>query len=130
MKRVLLILLLLSVHFSSTAQKVDSIFFHLYTDSLKKGTNNYINVDGKMSNGSWRPLTAKEIEFSASACSFSGNELMIPSNFIDEKITVKAVLKSNPLIWIEKTLWIKRKPDPEVLPTKEEIMRKPKHKNR
>ena len=118
----MLILLLTSASLIAKAQKVDSIFFHLYTDSLKKGTNNYINVDGKMSNGSWRPLTAKEIQFSTSSCLFSGNDLIIPANFKEEKITIKAVLKSNPAIWIEKTVWIKRKPDPDVLPTKDEIM--------
>ena len=113
------------------AQKVDSIFFHLYTDSLKKGTYNYINVDGKLPNGTWKPLTAKEIRFSSSSGIFSGNELIIPANFKEEKITVKAVLKSNPSISIEKTAWIKKKPDPEILPTQEELMRtKPKNKNR
>ena len=113
------------------AQKVDSIFFHLYTDSLKKGTYNYINVDGKLSNGTWKPLTAKEIRFSSSSCIFSGNELIIPANFKEEKITVKAVLKSNSSISIEKTVWIKKKPDPEILPTQEELMKsKPKNKNR
>ena len=115
----------------SKAQKVDSIFFHLYTDSLKKGTYNYINVDGKLSNGAWKPLTAKEIQFSSSSCIFSGNELIIPADFREEKITVRAVLKSNPSISIEKTVWIKKKPDPEILPKKEELMRtKPKNKNR
>jgi hypothetical protein len=114
------------------AQKIDSIYFHLYTDSLKKGTYNYINVDGKLSNGSWKPLTAREIEFSSSDCRFSDNELVIPADFKNEKITIKAVLKSNPSVSIEKTVWIKKKPDPEILPDKEEIMRdmhKPK-KNR
>jgi hypothetical protein len=111
------------------AQKIDSIYFHLYTDSLKKGTYNYINVDGKLSNGAWKPLTAKEIEFSSSACKFSGNELIIPADFKEEKITLKAVLKSNPAVVIEKTIWIKKKPDPDVLPTKDEIMNKPKGKN-
>jgi hypothetical protein len=112
------------------AQDVDSIYFHLYTDSLKKGTHNYINVDGKLSNGAWKPLTAKEIQFSSSVCEFSGNELIIPADFKGDKITVKAVLKSNPVIWKEKTIWIKKKPDPEFLPTKEEILKgKPKRKN-
>ena len=68
------------------------------------------------------PLTSKEIRFSASACKFSGNELIIPSDFEADKITVKAVLKSNPTLWLEKTIWIKTKPDPE-LPTKEEVMK-------
>ncbi len=113
----------------SGAQKVDSIVFHLYTDSLKKGTYNYINVDGKLSNGTWKPLTSKEIELSASACHFSGNELIVPADFKEEKIIIKASLKSNPSVTIEKTVWIKRKPDPEKLPTQEELMKsKPKVK--
>ena len=125
-KSLLCLTYILAVTFVK-AQKVDSIYFHLYTDSLKKGTYNYINVDGKLSNGSWKPLTAKDLEFTSSACKFSGNELIIPSDFRDEKITIKAVLKSNPSVSIERTIWIKRKPDPDVLPTKEEVMKnKPK----
>jgi hypothetical protein len=105
-----------------SAQQVDSIFFNLYTDSLKKGTHNYINVDGKMSNGRWMPLTSKEIQFSSSDCKFSGNELIVPFECKVDKITIKAVLKSNPALWLERTLWIKKKPDGE-LPTKDEILR-------
>lgn len=104
------------------AQRVDSIFFNLYTDSLKKGTHNYINVDGKMSNGRWLPLTSKEIQFSSSDCKFSGNELIVPLDCTADKITIKAVLKSNPALWLERTIWIKKKPDGE-LPTKDEILR-------
>ena len=111
------------------AQKVESIYFHLYTDSLKKGTHNYINVDGKMSNGQWLPLTEKEIQFSSSDYKFSGNELIVPANCNLDKITVKAVLRSNPSVWIEKTIWVKKKPDPE-LPTKEEVMRDIKRSRR
>ena len=103
--------------------KIESIAFHLYTDSLKKGTHNYINVDGKLANGRWMPLTEKEITFSSSACTFSGNELIVPFNFTGEKITVKATLKSDPETSVEKTIWIKTIPDPEKLPTKEEVMK-------
>jgi hypothetical protein len=88
--------------FGLKAQKVENIYFNLYTDSLKKGTHNYINVDGKLSNGKWIPLTSKEIQFSASEYSFSGNELIVPMDCKTEKITVKAVLKSNPSLWLEK----------------------------
>jgi hypothetical protein len=105
------------------AQKVDSIYFHLYTDSLKKGVHNYINVDGKLSNGRWMPLTAKEISFSSSHGIFEGNDLIIPADFKEEKVTVRAVLKSNPAIQKEIIIWIKIKPDPEKLPTKEEVMK-------
>jgi hypothetical protein len=128
LKKLICILILFTVllrsHAQSNNEKVDSIFFHLYTDSLKKGTHNYINVDGKLANGRWLPLTEKEINFSASACSFSGNELIIPPDFSGEKITIKAVLKTNPAVWIEKTIWIKKKPDPDKLPTKEEVIKK------
>lgn len=124
MKRTLLFIILTACFFARAgAQQVDSIFFNLYTDSLKKGTHNYINIDGKLSNGRWMPLTAKEIELTASSCEFSGNQLIIPAGFAEEKIKVKAVLKSNPSVWKEKTIWIKKLPDPDNLPTNEEILR-------
>lgn len=104
------------------SQKIDSIYFHLYTDSLKKGQHNYINVDGKLSNGQWQPLTSKDIIFTSSAGTFEGNELVLPGDFNVEKIKVKAVLKNNPEIWREITIWIKKTPDPERLPTSDEIL--------
>ena len=122
MKKFLLLFVLISSLSPLFAQKVDSIYFHLYTDSLKKGQHNYINVDGKLSNGRWQPLTSKEIQFSCANASFSGNELIIPDDFNEEKVTVKAVLKSNPSVFIEKTIWIKKVPDGP-LPTKEEILK-------
>jgi len=124
LKKLLSILLVCVAGGQASGQKIDSIYFHLYTDSLKKGTHNYINVDGKLTDGKWMPLTEKHITLSASACKFSGNELIIPADFMEEKITIKAMLKSNPAIWIERTIWIKRKPDPDKLPTKEEVLKK------
>jgi hypothetical protein len=132
MKRILLLLVIATAASPLFAQKVDSIYFHLYTDSLKKGQHNYINIDGKLSNGRWLPLTAKEIQFSCSTATFEGTELVIPMDFKEEKVTVKAVLKSNSAVWLEKTIWIKTKPDSD-LPTKDEIMKNTptkKNKNR
>lgn len=122
MKITTLIISILLTTFSFS-QKVDSIYFHLYTDSLKKGQHNYINVDGKLSNGRWLPLTSKEILFSCPEAKFEGNELIIPIDFKGQKVTVKAILKSNQSIAIEKTIWIKQKPDDELLPTKDEVMK-------
>jgi hypothetical protein len=122
MKRILLLLFIAAAASPLSAQKVDSIYFHLYTDSLKKGQHNYINVDGKLSNGRWMPLTAKEIDFSCDLARFQGNELIIPEDFKPEKVTVKAVLKANPSIRKEITIWIKQKPDGP-LPTHDDIMR-------
>jgi hypothetical protein len=103
------------------AQKIDSIYFHLYTDSLKKGVHNYINVDGKLSDGRWLPLTSKEIQFSSSGGKFEGNDLVLPADFAEEKITIKAALKTNSFTSKEITIWIKKKPDDEILPAKNDV---------
>ena len=123
MKQVSLVMLFLFLGFFSKAQKIDSISFHLYTDSLKKGTHNYINVDGKTSDGKWKPLTAKDLTFSSSYGKFEGTELILPDEPAVEKLTVKAVLKSDPRLWKEITIWIKKKPDNELLPTNEEVLK-------
>jgi hypothetical protein len=129
MKQFFLFLFFISGAIISNAQKIDSIYFHLYTDSLKKGTHNYINVDGKTSDGKWKPLTGKDIDFSTTYGKFEGNELILPDECTVEKLTVKAVLKASPSLWKEITIWIKKKPDPEILPTKEEILREKPQKN-
>ncbi len=125
MNKTLLLIVFLFAGILVKAQKVDSIYFHLYTDSLKKGQHNYINVDGKMSNGRWMPLTAKEILFTSSEGTFNGNELFIPDHFKPEKVTVKAVLKSNPAVWKEITIWIKQLPDP-FLPNRNDMDNAPR----
>ena len=122
MKKVCFALTILFSAIVSNGQKIDSIYFHLYTDSLKKGTHNYINVDGKTSTGSWKPLTAKEITFTSTYGEFDGNELILPDPCKVEKLSIKAVLKSNPSIWKEITVWVKKKPDDELLPTKDDVL--------
>jgi hypothetical protein len=129
MKRFLFLLIFLSAAFFGSAQKIDSIYFHLYTDSLKKGTHNYINVDGKTSEGKWKPLTAKELTFTTSYGVFEGTELVLPANPSVEKLTIKVVLNSDPKLWKETTIWIKKKPDDEMLPTNEEVLKNRSQKN-
>lgn len=109
------------------AQKNDSIYVHLYTDSLKKGTYNYINVDGYinldglLNNGRYLPLDSSQILFTASAGKFLGNSLFIDKNFSSEKITIKTTLKTNTAIYKEFDIYVKKKPD-EGLKTLDEIM--------
>lgn len=105
--------------------QVDSIYFHLYTDSLKKGVHNYINVDGKTSNGRWLPLTTKELTFLCSAGRFEGNSLILDSACKDEKVTVRATLKSNPQVWREAIIYLKTRDTIERLRTVEEILNTP-----
>ena len=113
------------------AQKIDSIYINLYTDSLKKGTYNYINVDGLLHDGSYLPLDSTQIKFESAAGNFLGNSLWIDPNFSEKKVTVKVTLKQNPALHKEFDIWIKQKPDGP-LRTVEEIlsdMKKPKKKN-
>jgi hypothetical protein len=109
MKKIYMAIALLAAGMIVSAQQVDSIFFHLYTDSLKKGTYNYINVDGKLNNGRWLPLTSREIQFTASAGRFEGNSLFIEKRFQQERVTIKAVLKADTTIFKEVNVYIKKK---------------------
>ena len=125
------LLLIFSTSFAFTkAQKIDSIFFHPYTDSLKKGTYNYINVDGKLSDGRWLPMTPKEVDLTSTAGKFSGNSLFIDSSFKGAKVTVKAVLRENPATWKEMTFYIKTFIPQEKLKTTEELMEEWKKKSK
>ncbi len=107
---------------AAKAQKIESIHVDLYTDSLKKGTYNYINIDGKLSDGRYLPLDSTDIIFSASDGRFSGNNLWIEPDFRKEKVTIKAVLRSDHSIYKEFTMYIKKIPNPANLKTMDELM--------
>jgi hypothetical protein len=109
------------------AQKVESIHVNLYTDSLKKGTFNYINIDGRLSNGRYLPLDSTHLVFWSSAGAFSGNSLWIDKDIITGKVDIKVSLRSNPELVKEFTIYIKQQPDP-ALKTMDEIMNKSKSK--
>ncbi|MDQ2862907.1 MAG: hypothetical protein M3R50_04500 [Bacteroidota bacterium] len=111
--------------FVATAQKVDSIYVHLYTDSLKKGTYNYINIDGRLANGRFLPLDSTELIFTSSGGKFSGNNLWLDQDFNVDKVSIKTVLKSNPSIFKEFIIYIKKNSDGH-LRTLDEIMNEPK----
>ena len=99
----------------------------LYTDSLKKGTYNYINIDGKLSSGKFIPLDSTDIIFTSSDGKFSGNSLWLDWDFNKDKVSIKAVLKSNPALYKEFTMYIKKKPDDEKLKTMDELMNETKN---
>ncbi len=79
-------------------------------------------MDGKSSNGKWFPMTSKEIDFSSDFGKWERNDLILPTDFKEEKVKIKATLKSNPSVCKEITMWIKKIPDPDRLPTKDEIL--------
>jgi hypothetical protein len=126
----LLPLLLLVCYNAVHSQQIDSIYINLYTDSLKKGTFNYINIDGKSSNGNYLPLDSSHLIFSASAGQFSGNSLWLEPDFKPEKVAIKVVLKDNPAIYKEFEVFIKKRPDNERLKTADEIINEMKTNRR
>ena len=114
----------------SAAQKTDSIYFHLYTDSLKKGVYNYINVDGLMSNGHYLPLDTTQVLFSSSDGKWMGNNLILEPSFSKEFVTVTAQLKTNRSLQKTIVIYMKKKPDDEHLKTEAEIMNEMKGGNK
>lgn len=103
------------------AQKIDSIYVHLYTDSLKKGTYNYINIDGRLSNGKYVPLDSSQLSFSSSYGKFFGNSLFIDHACKEEKITIHVVLKKNNSVRKDFVMYVKKKEDPQ-LKTEKQVM--------
>ena len=123
-KQVKLILFLVLAFSTDSvrAQKIDSIYVNLYTDSLKKGTYNYINIDGKLSNGRYLPLDSSQIIFTSNYGKFYGNSLYIDPTFAKENVIIKATLRSNPAVTRQFQIFIKKNEDPKILKTEEEII--------
>jgi hypothetical protein len=96
---------------------------HLYTDSLKKGTYNYINIDGKLSNGSYLPLDSTNLIFWSSDGKFNGNDLWIEPDFKKEKVTIRVTSRSNRLLCKQFDMYIKKIPNPDHLPSVNEILK-------
>lgn len=129
MRKILVVLGFILAGNAVSAQKVDSIYFHLYTDSLKKGFYNYINVDGRMSDGSWSPLDSTQVLFVSDAGFFKGNDLFIDSSYKGDKVRVKAILKSNPSVHKEVVIYIRKRGFTETLKTNEEILNEMREKS-
>ncbi|RYY98052.1 MAG: hypothetical protein EOO11_09180 [Chitinophagaceae bacterium] len=102
-------------------QAVARFDFNLYTDSLKKGFYNYINVDAQLSDGSWRPLDSTQLRFMASTGFFKGNDLFIDSSYRGDSVRVRVELRSDPKQWKETSIPIRRRPFGD-LPTEREVI--------
>jgi hypothetical protein len=120
--RKILLALFVFISCCAKAQKVENLFVNLYTDSLKKGTYNYINIDGQLTNGNYMPLDSTHILFWASEGKFHGNSLWIDKDFKHDKVHIKVVLRGNPQLNREFTIYIKKKPDDEKLKSEEELL--------
>ena len=120
--RKLLLVTFVFIAALSKAQKIENIFVNLYTDSLKKGTYNYINVDGQLSNGRYLPLDSTHLIFWATDGKFYGNSLWIDKNFKPDRVLIKVVVRGNMQLSKEFTMYVKKKPDDEKLKTEEELL--------
>lgn len=120
--KTLLAILFLFLATCASAQRVDSIYFHLYTDSLKRGFYNYINVDGRRSDGSWLPLDSNDIILTSDAGHFRGNDLFIDKSWTGNAVHVKAVLRRDPAIWREITIYIRKRGFNEKLKRADELI--------
>ncbi|HZF64245.1 MAG TPA: hypothetical protein VEZ55_07170 [Chitinophagaceae bacterium] len=119
--RLLSILVLVAYCGSSFAQKIESIHFNLYTDSLKKGFYNYISVDAKLSDGSWQPLDTSDLKLTSNTGFFDGNDLFIDSSYAGDSVKIRATLKSNSVLYKEVVVYIRKRPFTEPLKTDEDI---------
>jgi len=117
-----LVMLIMFFVIHGKAQQVESIAFHLYTDSLKKGVYNYINVDGKLTDGSWRPLGSKQLRFSSNTGTWDGNNLIIDSSYNKDSVVVTAVMKGNPALQKTVTIYMKKNLVGERLKTEKELL--------
>lgn len=68
-------------------------------------------------------MTAKEVDFTASAGNFKENSLVLDKDFSSDSVVITAVLKSNKAIKKNITIYIKKMEDNEVLKTSEQIMK-------
>jgi hypothetical protein len=127
MKPTLLFLFIIVSH-ASFAQKLDSIYFNLYTDSLKKGTHNYINVEGKYKNGRILPVDNSEVIFEADSAKFVGNSVWLPMDFKPKFVKVWVTVKAAPQKKIQISIPIKQKGDDEILRSEQEIINSKKKK--
>ena len=121
MKKLVTILIVLST-FTASAQKVDSIYFNLYTVSLKKGVHNYINVDGKLTNGTYQPLMSNEVAFTSSAGRWEGNSLIVDSAYKQDSVVITASLKEHPEVKKNVTIYLKKIVTEPALKTEKELL--------
>ncbi len=129
MKRSLLFMLLLS-SLALKAQKVDSIFFNLYTDSLKKGSWNYINVDALLDNGKYIPLNHEDLIINTTGGTVKGSSIWLEWDFKQAFITVEVMLKVEPSVKRSMTIWVKKQDLQMNAPVQDSLLQQINNRNK
>jgi len=129
MKYISILLILVLSMVRARSQQVDTLYFNLYTDSLKKGTYNYINVEGRLSNGKIIPLDSSQVVFTSSNGQFLGNSLWLDPNTKSDKIEVVARLRDDPHKKITILIYVKRLEYSGRVKTMDEVLGKKKSRS-
>ena len=123
MDKLLLLFTLLNFSFVGVkAQTLARIHVNLYTDSLKRGTYNYINIDGELPNGRFIPLDSVRLHFSASAGTFHGNALWLDPDSKEDRINITVYVKDKTELQKSFVVYVKRSTATERLRTEQEIL--------
>ncbi len=67
-------------------------------------------------------LILRKLIFTSSDGKFFGNQLWVDPDFSKEKISIKAVLRSNPALYKEFDMYVKKLPNPDKLKSVDELM--------
>ncbi len=97
------------------------IYFNLYTDSIKTVLNYYVNVEAEMSNGRYLPMDTSLVTISADHGRMSGNEWVAPKQIAFDRVRFTAVLRADPAVRAETTVYIKQGIDPRDNPAAGDI---------
>ncbi|MBX7264285.1 MAG: hypothetical protein K1X46_09585 [Chitinophagaceae bacterium] len=122
MFKYFLFILLLGFYTRTKAQKIEAIYFNLYTDSLKKEVHYYINIEGKLANGKFIPLDSSHIKLSCNTGNWYGNNLVIDSSYLKDSVVITAQLKQNLHLQKQITVFIKKINEVANLKTEEEVL--------
>ena len=121
--KIIYILFFLLAAGQVNAQKIYSIFVNLYTDSLKLGTYNYINIVGITDKGNFLPLDSSQLIFKSSEGQFIGNNWFYDKNSKPEKIKFTVYLKDNPKMICNFEIYIKMHEENIPLPLESDIIK-------
>lgn len=126
-------LVLITTLFITTvhSQSITEIRFNLYYDSLKTTIDNYINVEAKLSNGRYLPLTEKDIQFSSDYGFWRGSALVLSKERANmDKVNITAQLKSDTSKKISATIYVQKYPDAGIFLTEQDYMNRIQNRNR
>lgn len=91
---------------------IRDIQFNVYTDSIKPILNYYVNVEGRLTNGSIYPLDSSFIQLTSDFGTVRGMEWIAPKQRNFDKVTFTATFRYNPDISKTATVYLKKEIDP------------------